>query len=297
MRKIDFNSLDPMAFSFMKIALFAVVLLIVMFIVLVVLKKSGKLAGLSAAQQEQRDYKKDLQEIVNKYPVQMRGLDWIFADYYEPIYNRFKRETIFSRYHSYIVGFGENRMVIIPVNVRGREITNSEPILVAPENVAQFSSSRGNNVVSLTGLELIHIRKFSMTGRKHITGRTVLYIEGVSAPIIFYQKNKTKKIVTILDLAVYHNTEPPDTEKLDMLDNRTNYSSKAAIEQEEENSKYGIFIQEFKKEIKMRYPKKVIRIQPLNMIIYLFFVLTISGIVIFILSIVVMVIVAKLKGK
>jgi hypothetical protein len=211
----------------------------------------------------------------------MRGLDWIFADYYEPIYNQFKKETVFSRYHSYIVGFGENRMIIIPVNVRGREITNSEPILVTPENITQLSSYRGNNVVSLTGLELIHIRKFSVTGRKHITGRTVLYIEGMSAPVIFYQKNKTKKIVTTLDLAVYHNAEPPDTEKLDILDDRTNYTSKAAIEQEEENSKYSIFIQEFKKAIEIHEPQKIIKIKPLNMIIFVFFVLMVSGIGIF----------------
>jgi hypothetical protein len=281
MKKIDFSSIDPTVLSFMKIAIVAVVLLIVIIIVLFILKGSGKLKVLSDAQQEPRDYKKDLQEIVNKYPAQMRGLDWIFADYYEPIYNERKRETRFSRYHAYIVGFGGNRMVVIPVNVRGREITNSEPILVTPENITQFSSSHGNGIFSLTGLELIHIRQFSLTGRKHITGRTVLYIEGLSDPVIFYQKNKTKKIVTVLDLAVYHNTEPPDTEKLDILDDRTNYTSKAAIEQEEENSKYGMFIREFEREIEIQDPQKIIKIKLLNMALFIFFVLTISGISIF----------------
>jgi hypothetical protein len=281
MKKIDFSGIDPTVLSFAKIALVVFVLLIVLIMVLAILKKSGKLMGLSAAQQEQRDYKKDLQAIVDKYPTQMRGLDWIFADYYEPIYNQINRETIFDQYHSYIVGFGENRMVVIPVNVRGREITSSEPILVTSENITQFSSSRGNNFISLTGLELIHIRKFSMTGRKYITGRTVLYLDGMPEPIIFYQKNKTKKVVTGLDLAVYHNAEPPDTEKNDILDDRTNYSSKVVIEQEEENSKYSLFIQEFKQTMEIQNPEKLIKVKLLSMIIFIFFWLMISGIIIF----------------
>jgi hypothetical protein len=279
MNKIDFNSLDPIVLSFVKTSLIAFVLLIVVIIVLILLKRNGKLAAFSAAQQEQRDYKKDLQEIVDKYPVQMQGLDWIFADYYEIVNFIRRNDTIYCRYHSYIVGFGESRMVLIPVNVRGREITNSEPILVTPENIAQFSSACGNNTISLTGLEWRNIQKISMNGRRHITGRTVLHIEGRD-PIIFYHMNQTKKLVTLLDLAVYNNMESSDTENLDMMSLREIYSSKAAIEQKEENSKYGIFIQEFKKEIKTHYPQKMLKIKPLNMIIYAFFELMILGIII-----------------
>jgi hypothetical protein len=278
---IDLTSIDPIILSFVKIALFAVGFFIVAITVLVLLKRSGKLAGLSAAQQEQRDYKKDLQEIVDKYPVQMQGLDWIFADYYEIVNFRRRNDTIYCRYHSYIVGFGGNRMAVIPVNVRSREATHSEPILVTQENIIQFSSARGNNTISLTGLEWKNLQKISLNGRKHITGRTVLHIEGRPSPIVFYQMNKTKKQVTLLDLAVYNNMlEPPDTDKLDMMSLRELYTSKATIEQEEENAKYSVFIQEFKKAMKMQHPQKMIKIKPLNMIVYLFFELMIWGLII-----------------
>jgi hypothetical protein len=279
MKKIDFSSLDPMALSFMKIALFAVVFIIVMVIVLVIVNRSGKFKVLFAAQQEERDYKKELQEIVNKYPAQMKGLDWIFADNYEIVNFRRREDTIYCRYRSYIVGFGGNHMVLIPVNVRGKTISNSEPMLLTPENIIRFSAARGHNTVSLTGLEWNNIQKISLNGRKHITGRTVIYVEGMPHPVIFCQMNKTNKIVTLLDLAVYNNIESPDTENSERMSLRELYSSKAAVEQTEENSKFDVFIQEFKETIKAQYPQKIIKIKILNLLVYFGFELIILGII------------------
>jgi hypothetical protein len=89
------------------------------------------IGGIIMADNE-RNYRMELQNIINGYP-QMRGFDWVFGDDH--------RETggDLHLYHSYITGFGNDKMIIIPVKILEQKITSEEPIIVTRDNIKDIS--------------------------------------------------------------------------------------------------------------------------------------------------------------
>jgi hypothetical protein len=169
-----------------------------------------------------RDYRNELKNIVNQSS-EMQGLTWVFGDYYNIIS---KGEKITSRivykYYSYIIAFGNNKLVIIPVDIQEDKMIAFDPININKNN-------------------LLHI---VYSDRKKLTE---INISGKIEKIRYYVYDKIIKEVNIEDIVkkIDNKTGANMQEWVYEVNQEIKFAGRINLEQKEEQNKYKQFIKQF----------------------------------------------------
>ncbi len=98
-----------------------------------------------------RDYKSELQAIADQHIQYTKGLTWVYGDINLSEWKQGLTSLQKNIHKSYIVAFGNAKMVIIPVLVKQDKIVGYEPLLISKDNIAKLNYS---NLLKTTKLRI-----------------------------------------------------------------------------------------------------------------------------------------------
>jgi hypothetical protein len=210
----------------------------------------------------------------------MQGLAWVFGDEHREI----DKDLELHLYHSYIIGFGNDKLVIIPVKILEQNITSEEPIIITHDTIKDISRLGPIIHLTINGMsEVISWHSYAAHNINYERRMQAGKFQGVRAEYFSYDK-PYKLLHRIIRGSSNRYTAPGHNDGTDSLVN---------LEQKESYKKYNVFIKNF-----------IGGLQPSqrdndNLIGGIKKLLIIGSIVIgiSILSIIAMIIAAKLKGK
>jgi hypothetical protein len=171
-----------------------------------------------------RDYKAELQAIINQHCNLTQGLEWVYGDINLSEWKAGLTTMQKNIYKSYIIAFGSNRIVIIPILVETDKIIGYKPLIITKENTIDLKYS---NLLKTTKIQTEDNFK-----------------------IEYQVLGDVYKTVTFTDMFSVYDEE---NGQIIQPENRTMSSaeivSKVNISQKAEQTKYINFIKEFKRNI------------------------------------------------
>jgi hypothetical protein len=227
----------------------------------------------------ERNYKMELQNIVNKCP-QMQGLDWVFGDEHREV----DADLELHLYHSYIIGFGNDKIVIIPVKILEQNIRSEEPIIATPSNIQDISRLGQLVYLKINGMpEAISYHSYAAHNINYETRMSYGKFQDVTAEYFSYDK-PYKLLHRPIHMSQNRYTAQGHNDGLDGFVN---------LEQKESYKNYTVFIKNFIGGLQPSQRDNDNLVGGIKKLLLVFAI--VAGIMV--LSVIAMVIVAALQGR